>query len=432
MCISMLFLSIGCSNNASADNNETKDKNITINEKDRELWQKSVEIYLKDNLWLENESYDAGHFLMIPLHAAFQFNEPLWQQQFSNQFIRFVDEGYNQSFNNTVLSQSRAQYLYLASQFLVLAKESGKQLLIPEGLEDLIYQELEKSWTGKADIDGENTKQIDSVKNQIEKKLNSKDTYLAKRFIGDLYHFLFVIAADMKKYETLNEEDSQYSPLISDILDTGYKVYKQGIVFQADGGWLYQPGFLSDHPDYAYAGNLVKAVGMEPKKVPGIAEDSSHSHRFPLWITSLADAYKDGDERRAYYTNLKEGLDKQFFQHVIVKPTKDFSTYRTNNFMDGNNGVYRWGYKTQGVNKGYGPYEVSGTLALGWWTFLGSDRIKEMYTQMANQFPLPNNVITTYVGPNTTRERNPLVVLPDSYKNGIYELIVRLASKLKD
>lgn len=48
--------------------------------------------------------------------------------------------------------------------------------------------------------------------------------------------------------------------------------------------------------------------------------------------------------------------------------------------MDGSNGVlYRWNYSSLGEGKEYGPYELSGTFTIGWWTFLGTDRVKEIY-----------------------------------------------------
>lgn len=66
---------------------------------------------------------------------------------------------------------------------------------------------------------------------------------------------------------------------------------------------------------------------------------------------------------------------------------------------------------------------------IGWWSFLGSDRITEIYYEMAKKFPLSENVIQVYVGPNTTRQRHELVKSPECYYNGIIELIIRLAGK---
>ena len=53
----------------------TPDGELTyIDEWDRNLWNKTIKSYLLDDLWLEQDIYDAGHYLMVPLHAAFLLN----------------------------------------------------------------------------------------------------------------------------------------------------------------------------------------------------------------------------------------------------------------------------------------------------------------------------------------------------------------------
>jgi len=99
--------------------------------------------------------------------------------------------------------------------------------------------------------------------------------------------------------------------------------------------------------------------------------------------------------------------------------------------MDGNNGVYRYGYPTQGNNNGYGPYELSGTLIGGWWGLFGTERNNEVYRNMAKCFPLAKNVLRVYVGPNTTRPRNELVKWPNFFQNGFAQLNVNLASRIR-
>ncbi len=158
-----------------------------------------------------------------------------------------------------------------------------------------------------------------------------------------------------------------------------------------------------------------------------IAADSSHSMRFPLWLKSLAEAYAEGSLEKMYYKKLIKGLAKQFLYRVLVFPTDEFAGYRTNNFMDGRNGVYRWGYVTQGPANGYGPYELSGSFLLGWWFFLDNYEIRNIYKEMSQYFPLKPEIIPVYIGPGTSRERNKYITY--AYFNGFIELIVRLASK---
>jgi len=395
-----------------------------VNSEDKCLWNETVEPYLKDPLWLERDIYDAGHFLMVPLHAAFLNNQKLWQNQFAQHFQRFV-KAYPEHVAKGRLN--RLQYFYLASRFLVLATKKGRQDLIPSQLPSILYAEIRDLWQNSPAWQWSRDPFLGGIRERVLWKLNHKDVKKSYyRAIIDEELFTFAIAADLRTYERLSEIKN--SPMLTDILNVAYRVFQQEVVPQQGGGWLFQPGGVwTDHPDYAYAGHKEKIPGMKPLPVPRIAGDSSHSHRFPLWLTSLAEAYPSGSKERLLYNNLKKGLEKQLSNKVLVPPTKDFPGYRMRNFMDGRTGVYRWGYKTQGKNNGYGPYELSGTLILGWWAFLGTSRVQQVYRDIARSYPLPPDVGTVYKGPGTSRERTLLI---SDYDSGFRELIVRLAGQL--
>lgn len=141
-----------------------------------------------------------------------------------------------------------------------------------------------------------------------------------------------------------------------------------------------QPGVWSDHPDYLYASYSKSSPNLKPVPVKNIAGETSHSHRFPLILNSLRDA--DAPERSVLYVDILKGLNKQFFEIVVKMPSSAFPYYRTTNYMDGQNGLYRYGYKTMPV--GMRPYELSGTLMYGWWGILRSEESRAMYKYMAN------------------------------------------------
>ena len=197
------------------------------------------------------------------------------------------------------------------------------------------------------------------------------------------------------------------------------------------GGLVLQPGAWTDHPDYEYAGHTEMVPGMPRSPVSGIAPDSSHSHRLPLFLSSLAEGGRNSGEEMLYRA-LKAGLAEQFLAKVAVPPSESFGAVRLTNFMDGHNGVYRWGYQTIGEGSGYGPYELSGTFNLGWWAFLGDTRVRDLYVTQVSKFPLPEAVIDTYLGPgrNSLREQNLRITSPECYRNGMRELLVRLATWL--
>jgi len=195
--------------------------------------------------------------------------------------------------------------------------------------------------------------------------------------------------------------------------------------------WLFQPGVWIDHPDYAYSGWSEIKPNLKKKPVSGIAWDTSHFHRFPLWLISLQKAYKEEPEKAKFFQELRKGLAAQFFEKVLVAPSTEFPNYRTNNFMDSYNGIYRYGYPTLGKGRGYGPYELSGTMLLGWWSFLPGENVKNVYCYISSRFPLSEREIKIYLGPDTTRDRHPLIKGKAQFENGLLELISKLICEFR-
>ncbi len=387
-----------------------------------ELWDETVcpslngsGILYGNELWTGREEYDSGHYLMVPLHAAFQLEEEGWQEQFAQHFQRYVREGVDRPLtNNNALS--RLHYLYVASRFAVLAEQSGRRELIPPGLMNALYGTIHALWNRIPPPGG--------IRQDVRRKLDDPNS-----IITDNELFIFAIAADLRAHERISRSGVS-SSTVGDILGAARSVLQQKVVPQEEGGWLFQPGVWAEFSEYAYAGHEDKVPGMAPFPLADVAEDTSHSHRWPLWLTSLANAYDEGDPERRFYDDLKKGLEQQFFTKVVVPPTFEFPAYRTNNFMDGRNGVYRWEYQSLGPNSGYGPYELSGTMMLGWWTFLGANRIRAVYQDMAERFPLPPRVIEVFAYPDYTQEGFPPGEYTTQYQTGLYELIARLAARL--
>ncbi len=107
-----------------------------------DLWSNTVAVHLEDELWNDENIYDAGNYLMVPLHAAFKLDESEWQMQFAYHFERFME-------NNEHISGSRLNqlhYYYLISQFIVLATDHGRFEIIPEGMADYVYNRIYRMW----------------------------------------------------------------------------------------------------------------------------------------------------------------------------------------------------------------------------------------------------------------------------------------------
>lgn len=406
-------------------------KTFNTEESIDQLWERTVGAYLKDDLWTEENAYDAGHYLMVPLHAAFLNDVQEWKNDFSHQVHLFM-EAYKEDPNSIVdVRLTQLHYLYFLSRFMVLAEQQGNPELIPDGLDAYLYERINDIWLNEPAWQWGRDPFSGGMQERVLWKLNNKSVEQSYyRTIIDEELFTIAIAADIRAHEKFVQGKEAKSTVIDDILEKSIMIFMNEGMYQDNGGWLFQPGVWTDSPSYAYAGNSEIKKGMKPKLVENIAWDTSHSHRFPLWLTSLANAYDSNSEEHDFYKKVKNGLEIQFYETVLKEPTKEFPAYRTTNFMDGRNGVYRWNYSSLGKGTGYGPYELSGTFTIGWWTFLGTDRIKKVYEEMTNFFPLPLEVMDVYDGPDTGKQRHTIIRWPQSFNNGYTELIAILASDI--
>ena len=400
-----------------------------------QLFKKTVKPYLQDNLWENGLNYDAGHALMVPLHAAFILDQNDWCIQFEQHFKRFMEQNKRAFLDlHEDGDLARLHYLYLASRFVALSSMySCRAENFTYGIIDRLYKDAETLWLKKEAWWYAGKRFKGGIRERLNWKLNVENVkYSYYRAIIDSDLFLFAIAADLRIYEINRVPEKSWSPVISDILKKAFETIQLRMIFIESGGCLFQPGVWRDHRDYKYVGNTQISPDLRVKKIVDISEDSSHSHRWPLWLTSLRGASVNDQKKYEYYGKVNKALEKQFYEHVLVLPTSDFAGLRLKNFMDGKNGVYRYGYITQGEGNGYGAYQLSGILPVGWWGFLLSKRINNAWKIMSNLFPLEDKVLATYVGPNTTRNRHPLVAWPQFFTNGFAELHVRLISKIQD
>jgi hypothetical protein len=383
---------------------------------------------LDDSVGTNARAYHVGSMAIVPLYAAFRGDDPDWQHHFAAHFERLLQStsviaGFNEL--------SRLQYLYFASQFLVVAKDTGHSDLIPAGLPDYLYSELRSTWLDRPasvyahpPFDGRR----ESLVYKLRLRSPEKSYY---RAIMDWDFFLFAIAADLRHYGGTPAQRRAWKATLEDVLQIAETVCRQEIKPTSSGGWLLQPGVWRDHPDYQYTGYTQAVTGMLPAPSPGGSWDSSHFLRAPLWITSLMNAYPRGSPRHEFYANLRLGLARQFFAKVMVPPSADCPCYRLNNFMDGSNGLYRWGYGSFGPDNGYGPYQVSGSMMIGSWSFLGSERSKTLYLDLAKAYPWPKPCIELYLGPNPGGHPYTESQLDvDSSAMRLFRVLVYLASQL--
>lgn len=343
------------------------------------LWSDRIEPLLSEPLWREETAYNAGHYLMVPLHAAFMLGNVEWQESFHRHYEQMLaarDELPEGLLHRLI----RLQYLYSASRYLALAGKSA-----PRELETFLLGEIRHYWTqepawqwGRKPFQG-------GMRDRIAWKLHTRDVKKSYyRAIIDEEMFLIGIAADVGQY--YRHQHHRIPKIVLEIMGVAERIFHQEVSWQPQGGWLFQPGVWTDHPDYSRAGHNELLPRLNPAPVPGIATDTSHSHRLPLWLLSLQCFYAAGSKNYVFYHKLRKGLAEQFFEVVVVPPDGKYPFYRTVNFMDGRNGVYRYRFSEKMHASGYGPYALSGTPLIGWWAFLPDRRAVAYYRNLSSNF----------------------------------------------
>lgn len=360
------------------------------------LWNATVVPSLKMPLWQAQTSYNAGHFLMVPLHAAFAEKNRVRMQEFADHFKELADSGYDQM--DTAHYLWKIQYVYLASRFIVLCRQSGNTELEPKGLYDSIYNTVTETWTRNRIWHWWHKKApfstAPNMKWNIQWKLY-ENPFKKKTFheaITDDELFTIAIAADLAQSRKLKGLGTDST--LQDMVQTGMKIFQKRGVFIDSTHWLFQPGYWSNYYDYRYAGHTANREGLHKKEVKEIGEDASHSLRYPLWIRSVEEAFDKGSEDQLFLEKVRKAIATQFNDKVLTKPDSTNRDYRLTNYMDGHNGLYRYNYG--GRKGGTGPYGNSGTLYLGWWAFCDSSSIYNVYRDIANGLSSGNFEIPEY------------------------------------
>ena len=374
---------------------------------------------LQQPLWLSRDAYDTAHTLMVPLHAAFGKGDLTLIAGFDAFFAAYSADAASLPPGRL----DRLQFLYFVSRYISL---SAQNRACSPALSQILGQ-TQALWaqivTAPAWQWGRPN--FPNLLARIDWKIATPSTAISyHRAIIDEDLYGMAIAADLVRAAPLC---NQAVPVeATNLLARAGTVFRQEIAPTASGGWLLKPGVWQHHPDYAYSGHAAITDNLTPLVRPGIATDVSHSFRLPLMLLSLQCAHRNQPQQAAYYRGLTRALARQMQSAVLREPSPDFAGYRTTNFMDGSNGVYRYQYATQG-SSGYGPFELSGSVNYGWWAFLGQP-LANVYAHQATLQPFNDAALATYVGPNTTRVRNPAFTLPGFFQSPLQQQILRDAN----
>lgn len=382
------------------------------------LWNNTVEQLLKSDIWEPAYRYDASHVLMLPMEYAFSNSDEDFikkQEQFHQAFLKSFE--YRDTFyDGSILDIT--QYQYFVNRYLFKSLESGvwtdrHQMLFDENLQyfkGLWLSEPAWSWAHSSDFEG--------MKKRLDWKLITFDVnYSYYRAIIDDELFMFANAAELLKIsKILGVSNFDY---LVDVIEYAQITFEQESFYLFDNVWLFQPGVWSEHPNYTYAGNELLYEGLEKSMVSDITRDTSHGHRYPLVIKSLFEA-SNTQEQKLFFRDKLKGLRVLFEQRILLDSAHNEIGPRLTNYMDGHNGVYQYSPDKFGDKLGYAPSQLSGIITLGWYSFLGSEKLNNQLSNL--EYPLSDELVSLYTGPNTSRKRHELLQWPEYFENGFAEL----------
>lgn len=145
----VLLVMTGCGREI-ASSFDDQSSNMLINDEldymnEDVLWDEVMKKYLSDPLWIERDIYDAGHNLMVPIHAAFKKGNEAWISDIDQHFKAFI---YYYNIENEIgLLNKLHYYYYTARRYLSLLVEYDFPLEIHHyKLADMLKSEVTKQW----------------------------------------------------------------------------------------------------------------------------------------------------------------------------------------------------------------------------------------------------------------------------------------------
>lgn len=385
-------------------------------------WKKYISVLVREPLWSARDAYDGSHILMTPMHFAFSSGDKNGVKQFEYLMGQFA----SRELPSGQIIQ--AQWIYFVTRYLALRSEFNYPFsAIDSYLIQRVSSWLHNRWLyepayqwGQLPLIGEKSRI------SLIRRADSKWPVSYYSAVKDYELFLFSAASDMQFVYEKQADQILIAPevkeSIKEMRSTGIAIVLERGVFTDHGGWLFQPGIWSDYPDFRFAGHSEMKPNLEERRIPNISEDSSHSHRWPLFFRSMIAASNSNDNERELLLKAYHCFSKQFTQKVVIIRGRSILL---SNYMDGSNGIYRYRYATIGSNDklGYGPSALSGVLGVSWYPF--ASNVSGVYRIYKNSYPLDKDVLGLYVGPNTTREVNPLFKWPGFFTDGFAELIAK-------
>lgn len=398
---------VACSSDAPA---------VALTAEEAALYDSTVGVLLTQDLWTIRDVYDTAHYLMVPMHYAFAAGDMEKIDAFAAFFDRFAADvtGADQYSFQEQGVLNLLQFYYFTTQFMVLCAESGCTEKVPEGLLPMIEPQVETvffEWSSNWDSEP-------SRREHFYQVLAGKQyPFSYYSIIDDVDMYILAALCNLGVYR--QKTGAEPTAAETEAAELAYKLLASPLLNEEteDGGWLFQRGAWREHPNYAYAGYQAILPDMEPKPRRDATWDSSHFMRMAACIINWRNA-QPTQERYALIEMRRAQLATQFANRICKKIN---GYWLATTFIDGTNGVYRK----------YSGYENSAHILIGWWSLLGDIRIRQIYTEILQEFPLEANRDTNpYFDFATIRDQNPFYDADTGYDLGMYQCMVMCASKL--
>lgn len=332
-----------------------------------------AQAHLKTNTWQSYKRYDASHFLMIPMFYAYEKEDKELQKDLDSYVKSFFEtKGNKLDFKSNSQRLNDTQFLYFLTTYAVLSGNKYPQYT------NKMLQDIQDIWSSVPAWQW-GKKPFNNLKQRLDWKMQADPNVGFNRAIIDEEFFTLGAAANLSRIYPDNST-------LKEINRYTVQIFKKRSTVN-NGRWLFDIGAWDNHPTFAYSGyNDTKNITVKkPKK--NIVTDSSHFMRMPILLWSFQGAFPQNSKEYLQFKSYRLGLEKQFFDKVIVRKNNKILM---NNFMDGSNGVFRWEYPSLGKGKGYGPYDLTPTLGMGWWALLPGTRVQPLYKEYHQQIKTSN------------------------------------------
>lgn len=359
-----------------------------------DIWTRRVGDMLTPESWTTSYAYNAATYFSLPLdHAYGDLGSDDLRADFRTHFQSFAEAG----FDDGVGWLAKGQYLTFLMRFVLHeeALNDGATALTAalidqvvghvthEWLETTDHDWAEETWTGRQE--------------GIEGKLGS-----GGRRITDGDMFLLSLGASLSIRDV--SLGGTASPIMKDMTGTALRVLETFGSYDENGYWNFSSGNLTTHQDYRLAHWSGSGPIPMADDTDTAAWDTSHASRWPHWLTMLERGAEDLGLDNTIVSAARAGLTTVFVDAVLQEDGEDSGRWLTTNFIDGDNGPFRWGYQSYGTDNGYAPYQLSGTFLLGHWSTLDDNGIDEAYGDLLGLNGFSPDLLDSFIGPVRAKE----------------------------